>query len=97
MRILLVSIIQSYKYGNTGVDYIAHYIRQSCKTASVDIKYYHHFETWETIINDLHTHDSYDIYGFSIFETNYVLSKKIAEYLKEHNPVLLFLGDSSLL
>ncbi|WP_168061385.1 cobalamin-dependent protein [Megasphaera sp. SW808] len=92
MRILLVSIIHSYKYGNTGVDYIANYIRQSCKTASVDIKYYHHFETWETIINDLHTHDSYDIYGFSIFETNYVLSKKIAEYLKRTQSCLVVFG-----
>ena len=29
MKVLLISIINSYKYGNTGVDYIAQYLRDN--------------------------------------------------------------------
>lgn len=69
MKILLISYINSYKYGNTGLDYIAHFLRKS--NNHVDIKYYHKKESYAEIIQSLPL--NYDIYGFSVFETNYFL------------------------
>lgn len=81
MKILLISYINSYKYGNTGLDYIAHFLRKS--NNHVDIKYYHKKESYSEIIQSLPL--NYDIYGFSVFETNYFLLKKISIYIKKSN------------
>lgn len=92
MQILLVSIINSYKYGNTGVDFIAHSIREK-HIDTVDIKYYHNKECYDDIIRDIPL--NYDIYGFSIFETNFLLSNKISTFIKNNhdNAIIVFGGQ----
>lgn len=83
MKILLISNINSYKYGNTGIDYIVHYIRE-VKKETVDVRYYHHKESLEEIINDIPL--DYDIYGLSVFETNYFTFKELCHFIKESCP-----------
>ncbi len=90
MKVLLISIINSYKYGNTGVDYIAQYLRDKC-SIQVDTKFYHHRETLEFIKEDLSM--EYDFYGFSVFETNYCLFMEIAKYIKDmQRDSIVFMG-----
>ena len=71
MKLLLLSYITSFKYGNTGLDYIARYIRDR-SNYNVKIKYYHHHEDLDKIIQDIDL--DYDVYGFSVFQNNYTLS-----------------------
>lgn len=90
MKLLLISIINSYKYGNTGVDYIANYLRENSKFI-VDIKYYHKNESIDFIKKDLPL--DYDFYGCSVFETNYFIFKKISVFIKNKNRrSLIFFG-----
>lgn len=84
MRILLISIINSYKYGNTGVDSIVARLRKN-EGNIVDVRYYHNKESLSDIENDLRNTEKYEIYGFSVFETNYYLFKDIAKYIKSDN------------
>lgn len=88
MRVVLISVINSYKYGNTGVDYIAQYLREKNNDV-VDIKYYHNNESFEEIIQDI---EGYDIYGFSVFETNFQLFVKLAQYIKKNRNCIIVFG-----
>ena len=90
MRILLISIINSYKYGNTGIDYIAQYLRQDNRDI-VDIKYYHNGESIDDIKNNISL--KYDFYGCSVFETNYKKFVDLVTFIKEHNKkCIVFFG-----
>ena len=79
----MLSIINSYKYGNTGLDSIVYRLRQNPDN-EVDMRFYHNHEQFEEIISDLLHIGPYEIYGFSVFETNYHLFNKIAKTLKEY-------------
>lgn len=83
--ILLISIINSYKYGNTGVDSIVARLRKNERN-KVIVRYYHNNESFETIKEDLEEIGKCDLYGFSVFETNYLLFKNISEFIKQRNP-----------
>lgn len=83
LKILLISIISSYKYGNTGLDSIAYRLRKNPNNV-VDMRFYHNKERLEEITTDLLNMDEYDIYGFSVFETNYCLFNKMAEIIKKN-------------
>lgn len=85
MVILLISIINSYKYGNTGVDSIVARLRAN-KNNEVLVRYYHNKESLEMIKEDLDKIGKCDLYGFSVFETNYLLFKNISAYIKQQNP-----------
>lgn len=85
MVILLISIINSYKYGNTGVDSIVARLRKN-RNNKVLVRYYHNNESFEMIKEDLNKLGKCDLYGFSVFETNYLLFKKISEHIKQQNP-----------
>lgn len=92
MKLLLLSYITSFKYGNTGLDYIARYIRDR-SNYNVKIKYYHHHEDLDKIIQDIDL--DYDVYGFSVFQNNYTLFKKVSLYIKStnKNAVIIFGGQ----
>lgn len=83
--ILLISIINSYKYGNTGVDSIVARLRKNGSN-KVLVRYYHNNESLEMIKEDLNNLGKCDVYGFSVFETNYLQFKYISEYVKQQNP-----------
>lgn len=78
----MISIINSYKYGNTGVDSIVYRLRKNINN-NVDVRFYHNYEQYEEILSDLKKLGPYDIYGFSVFETNYLLFNRIAKAIKK--------------
>ena len=92
MKILIFSVISSYKYGNTGIDYIAKYLRKN-ENDTITTKYYHHNEMAEFIKDDMPK--DYDIYAFSVFETNYKLFKELAGFIKynNENAIVIFGGQ----
>lgn len=79
----MISIINSYKYGNTGLDSIVYRLRQNPDN-EVDMRFYHNHEQFEEIISELLHIGPYEIYGFSVFETNYRLFSNIAKTIKEY-------------
>lgn len=83
MKIVLISIINNYVYGNTGVDFIAHHLRKDERDI-VETEYYHNKESNSTIMADLPL--DADMYGFSVFETNYVQLRELANDVKMVNP-----------
>lgn len=89
---MLVSIIHSFKYGNTGIDYLANFLRQN-KNDQIDTRFFHHNESTEIIIDRLPL--NYDIYGFSVFETNYYQMLEISQKLKQINSniIIVFGGQ----
>ena len=80
----MISIINSYKYGNTGLDSIVYKLRQNPKNR-VDMKFYHNHEQYDEIVSDLIEVGPYEVYGFSVFETNYSLFNSIAKVIKKIN------------
>lgn len=91
MRVVLISIINSFKYGNTGIDYIANHLR-AYKTDVIDTKYFHRNESTEAIINDLLVAD-YEVFCFSVFETNYNQVKELAFEVKTRkNDAVVVIG-----
>ena len=82
MKIVLISIIHSFKYGNTGIDYIANYLRRDNRDI-IETRYFHRNECTDDIMAGLPI--ECDLYGFSIFETNYIQSREIATKIKKKN------------
>lgn len=83
MKIVLVSIISSPAYGNSGVEYIAHRLREDLDNEVV-IKYFHNLESKENMLNELNS--KFDIIGFSVYPTNYKIFIAMAAVLKEKFP-----------
>lgn len=82
LKILMISIVNNYKYGNTGVDSIVYRLRQNPDNV-VDIQYFHNNEQYDRIMEVLLEIGPYDIYGCSVFETNYSLFSKLSNALKK--------------
>ncbi len=82
MNVVLISIIHSFKYGNTGIDYIANFLRKD-KRDTIVTKYYHRNEKTRDIVDNLKRR--YDLYCFSIFETNVNQAKEIVNLIKRDN------------
>lgn len=81
-KILLISINNSSRYSNAGVDQLTGYLRKH--RYRTDIKYYHKKQNAETIIKDIPL--GYNVYGFSVYSSNYERCLKIAKYIKETTP-----------
>lgn len=92
VSIVLISMIDNPKYGNSGIDFIASYLRQQ-DGIIVDTKYYHHGESYYDVLNDISK--TYDIYCFSVYSTNYSAMRKIARIIKkkQSNAVTVFGGQ----
>lgn len=82
MRILLVSMGDSRAHGNTGIDHIARYLRDALPTDEIETAFYFNRSTEDLKVE---MPIGFDVYGFSIFEKNYVLAKEISGWLKRGN------------
>lgn len=80
-KTVLVSISKTWIYSNTGIDMLAGYLRP--KGHSIDINYYHQGEDIDSIIKDIDI--NHDIYGFSVYSSNYYDFIRLSEYVKSNN------------
>lgn len=92
MRILLLSMITNYKYGNTGIDHIAFHLRRNLQD-DIEIKYFHHNENIRILLNKIDF--NYDIYAISVFETNYRTAVELSSVIKKYqvNAIIVFGGQ----
>ena len=81
MKTVFVSISKTWIYSNTGIDMLAGYLRS--KDHDIDINYYHQGEDIDTIIEDIDV--NYDIYGFSVYSSNYYDFVRLSEHIKSIN------------
>lgn len=89
IRVALVSINSNWRYSNIGIDQIGGYLRG--KGQRVDLLYYHHRETDETILKELVGH--YDLLGFSVHSANVQRCSHLCEAIRSLDPqVKIVLG-----
>ena len=92
LRILFISINNTWRYGNIGMDQLLGYLRK--KEFNIDIVYYRNKQCVDDICNDLVDKSRYDIYGFYVNSSNYDMCCTIAKNIKKHNDnaVIVFGG-----
>jgi radical SAM superfamily enzyme YgiQ (UPF0313 family) len=82
IKVLLISINNTWRYSNIGVDQIAGYLRK--KDYSIDILYSHKGVQFENVKNSLQL--KYDVYGLSLNSFNYQCCLKTIDYIKKSRP-----------
>lgn len=90
IRVLLISISKIYKYSNAGIDLIAGFLRE--KGYQADIVYFHQGETLEQMISNVSL--EYDVYGMSVYSSNYESFSVLSEYLKNNSKSTIVWGGA---
>lgn len=83
LRTLFISINNTWRYGNIGMDQLLGYLRN--KGFYIDIAYYRHKQGIENICNHLANKSGYSIYGFYVNSSNYAMCCAIAKNIKNCN------------
>lgn len=85
-------MLQNRVHGNTGIDHIARYLRDFLSNDTILTEFYFG-NSDEELLNKIPT--DCEIYGFSVFETNYILARRTAAQIKLKNPhaVIVFGGQ----
>lgn len=84
-KVLMISINNVWRYGNIGLDQLVGYLRQ--KKFNVDINYFRRADSAENIFESIEK--NYNMYGFSVNSSNYSKCCKIANYIKQFNPLAI--------
>lgn len=82
IKVLLMSISNSKIYSNTGIDMLCGYLRR--KYNNIDTLYFHQGETIDKIISSIPM--GYDLYGFSVYSSNFRYFIQITEKVKALSP-----------